>query len=69
MLPVTVKLRKPLYDVQPSRRDRTMQDDQGKCGSGLQASHTPLFPSRESKKFGQECSASHTLKSLEEKHG
>lgn len=47
MLPVTVKLRKPPYDVQPSRRDRIMQADQGKCGSRLQAPHTPLFPSRE----------------------
>lgn len=47
MLPVTVKLRKPTYDVQPTRRDRTMQAGQGKCGSRLQAPHTPLFPSRE----------------------
>lgn len=47
MLPMTVKLRKPTYDVQPSRRDRTMQAGQGKCGSRLQAPHTPLFPSRE----------------------
>lgn len=41
MLPVTVKLRKPPYDVQPIRRDGTMQ---GKCGSRLP---TPLYSSQE----------------------
>lgn len=44
MLPVTVKFRKPPYDVQPSRRDRTMLAGQGKCGSRLP---TPLYSPQE----------------------